>query len=442
MMLRPTFAIGLLLALGMTPLRADAPWPQFRGPGGDGVVLDQNPPVKFGENEHVTWKTPIPGRGWSSPVIADGVIWLTTAIERVPTDDERETLLRKTDNDENKFKMLAIAKAVELKLLAIELKSGQLLHTIDLTTVEEPDAIHSLNSYASPTPVIAGEKIFCHFGTFGTFAVDRGTREMVWQRVLPLQHAVGPGSSPFIQDDLLVLIQDGMERQYVIALDQATGTTAWETDRPEIDAPDGDQKKSYCTPITITDSSGREQLICMGSQWLVAYEPKSGQEIWRLDHGTGFSVVPRPVFASDVVYVATGYGKPQLWAVRVDGSGDVTETHAVWQSLQGIPAKPSPLLLDGRIYLVDDNGVASCLDTKSGELIWKERLGGNFSASPLFAGGHIYFGNHDGKVTVIEPGDEFKKVTENQFDGQIMASPAVVDNAMIWRTDKAIYRVE
>ncbi len=441
-MLRSCLIFGFTVTICLASANADAPWPQFRGPGGDGIVLDQNPPISFGEEKNVAWKTELPGRAWSSPVIADGFVWLTTAIERIPSDEERDALLRKTDNDEKKFKQLAIAKAIELKLLVVDLKSGELLHTKDLVTIDEPDAIHALNSYASPTPVISGDKIFCHFGTFGTFALNRSTQEIVWQRVLPLQHAVGPGSSPFIQGNLLVLIQDGMERQYVAALDQATGATVWETDRPEMEAPSGDQKKSYCTPISITDSKGREQLICMGSQWIVSYEPKTGQEIWRLYHGKGFSVVPRPVFGNDVVYFSTGFGKPQLWAVRVDGSGDVTDSHAVWQMLQGIPAKPSPILFQDHIYIVDDNGVASCLNAADGELIWKERIGGNYSASPLLAGGRIYFANQDGKVTVIEPGDEFKLVAENQLDGQIMASPAVIANAMIWRTDKALYRIE
>ncbi len=441
-MLRSLIAVGLMFPITIASLRADAPWPQFRGPGGDGIAVNQTPPVEFGEEEKVTWKKEIPGRAWSSPVVADGVVWLTTAIERTPTSDERQALLRKTDNDEKKFNQLAIAKAIELKLLAIDFESGEILHTLDLATIDEPDAIHSLNSYASPTPVIAGNKIFCHFGTFGTFAIELATQEVVWQRVLPLHHAVGPGSSPFIYANMLVLIQDGMDRQYVTALDQSTGSTVWEVDRPAMDAPDGDQKKSYCTPIAITDSKGREQLICMGSQWLVAYEPKTGTEIWRLNHGKGFSVVPRPVFANDVVYVATGYGKPQLWAVRVDGSGDVTDTHALWQSMQGIPAKPSPLLFEDRIYVVDDNGVASCINSQSGEQLWKERIGGNFSASPLLAGGHLYFANHDGKITVVKPGDEFQKVAENQLDGQIMASPAVIDGSMIWRTDTALYRIQ
>lgn len=260
-----------LLAEGTARPRAFAgdDWPQFRGPHGDGVVLDQVVPVEFDESANVTWKTPLPGRAWSSPVVADGVIWMTTAVELVPTEDERLAMLRESGIEEKKMKGLAVAKSIALKLISVDLRSGSVLRTIDLTTVEGPDAIHSLNSYASPTPVLDGPHLYCHFGTYGTFCVDRESGNVTWQRTFPLEHGVGPGSSPFVHDSLLVLIQDGMDRQYVVALDKTTGETRWETDRPPMDAPSGDTMKSYCTPIAITDSLGRDQLICMvRSGWL------------------------------------------------------------------------------------------------------------------------------------------------------------------------------
>jgi outer membrane protein assembly factor BamB len=438
---RPTCLLILILPI-LHPAAAADLWPQFRGQNGDGIVHDQSIPVNFSETENVTWKTELPGRAWSSPIVADDVIWVTTAIERVPTEEERVAMLREGGIEEKKIKQLAIAKSIELKLLAISFESGSLLRTIDLVTISKPDPIHAVNSYASPTPVIDGPHIYCHFGTYGTFCIDRSSGDQVWQRQLPLDHSVGPGSSPFIYNDLLVLIQDGIERQYVIALNKASGETVWEKDRPEMEAASGDQKKAYCTPILITDKRGREQLICMASQWMLAYEPNTGNEIWRVNHGKGFSVVPRPVYADGVVYFSTGFGKPQLWAVRVDGDGDVTDSHVEWTVLQGIPAKPSPLLHDGLIYVIADNGVASCFNTADGEQVWKQRIGGDYSSSPILAGGHIYFGSHDGKVTVLKPGRDGEIVSENQIEGQIMASPAVVDNAMILRTDKAIYRIE
>ncbi|TWU50534.1 outer membrane biogenesis protein BamB [Rubripirellula tenax] len=421
---------------------ADGSWPQFRGASGDGIVASQSVPTAFGEDQNVTWKTGLPGRAWSSPVIADGTIWVTTAVERAATDEERLEMMRASGIEEKKMKQLAIAKAIELKLISVDLESGSVVSSTDLAVIEKPDAIHSLNSYASPTPVIDGDSLYCHFGTYGTFRVDRKSGEVVWQRRLPLEHGVGPGSSPLVHGDVLVLIQDGMDRQYVTGLNKRTGETIWEADRPPFENATPDTSKSYCTPIVITDSAGREQLICMGAQWIVAYEAKTGNEIWRLRHGKGFSVVPRPLFQDDVVFFSTGFGKPELWAVRVDGSGDVTDSHVEWTTAQGIPARPSMVLHDNRLYMVSDNGVASSKSAVDGEEFWKERLGGDYSASPTLIGGLIYFGSHDGKVTIVKPGDEPEIVAVNELDGKIMASPAVIDGALIVRTDAALYRIE
>nr|WP_236620924.1 PQQ-binding-like beta-propeller repeat protein [Rhodopirellula sallentina] len=421
---------------------ASESWPQFRGPRGDGIAIEQSPPVEFGEDQNLTWKTDLPGKAWSSPVIANGVVWLTTAIERIPTEEEREALLKNTKNDAKKFKTLAIAKAIELKLLKVDFESGRLLQTIDLMTVDTPDAIHATNSYASPTPFLNDDHVYCHFGTYGTFCVTRDSGAVVWQRTLPLEHGVGPGSSPIVHDGRLLLIQDGMDRQYVTALDAATGETLWTTDRPPMEAPSGDQKKAYCTPVVATDSNGRQQLLCMGSQWMVSYNASTGEEFWRVFHGKGFSVVPRPVLLGDVVFFATGFASRELWAVRIDGVGDVSSTHVEWTAGKGVPTKSSPLLHDGLIYLVDDNGVASCFDPETGDVVWKKRLGGKFSSSPLLAGGHLYFGNHEGEVFVLTTGEDAEVIQTNQLNGQIMASPAAIENALIVRTDSALYRFE
>ncbi len=443
MMIRLSFlvlVVSVLLPAGSQGF-ADT-WPQFRGPDGDGIAANQATPVEFGEQQNVRWKTELPGKAWSSPVIADGVVWATTAIERVPSDEERIALFKQKEVEEKKFKQLSIAKSIDLKLVALDFNNGTILRTIDLINFEQPDAIHALNSYASPTPVIDGPNIYCHFGNYGTFCIDRQTFDLVWQRRLPLKHSVGPGSSPFIHGSMLILIQDGLERQYVAALDKRTGETIWETDRPEMEAPTGDQKKAYSTPIAVTDKRGRRQLICMASQWMVAYAPESGNEIWRCYHGKGFSVVPRPVHADGVVYFSTGFGKPELWAVRIDGDGDVTDSHVLWTVTKGIPAKPSPIVHQGLIYVMADTGVATCLRAEDGSEVWKKRIGGDYSASPLLSGGHIYFGSHDGKVTVIKPGTEGEVVAENQVEGRIMASPAAMEDALVLRTDRAIYRIE
>lgn len=422
------------------------PWSQFRGPDGNGLASADDVPLQFGEGKNLAWKTPLPGKGWSSPVVtADGAIWLTTAIENIPSREEQEALALASGEDPKKFKQKQIAKSIQLQVMELDLDSGRIERTLDLFQIESPDAIHGLNSYASPTPVLDGDRIYCHFGTYGTACLDLESGDVVWTKQFPLVHSVGPGSSPFIHGNRLVLIQDGVDQQYVIALDKRTGETLWKTDRPEMRAEKGDQKKAYCTPIAITDSRGRDQLVCMGSQWLVSYEPETGKELWRLDHGSGFSVVPRPVYdaTNGLVFVSTGFGKPELWAVNPDGDGDITGSDkVVWTEPKRIPAKPSPLLVGKELYVVQDGGIGTCFDAATGEIHWTERIGGNFSASPLFADGRIYFCNQEGAVTVIAPGKEFQVLAENQLDGQLMASPIALDGMLLIRSDQALYRFE
>ena len=445
---RFSFGVALIAisALSLVAEEEAHPWPEFRGPTGDGVASADDVPLHFGESENLKWKTPLPGKGWSSPVVTkDGAIWVTTAIENIPSREEQEALALASGEDPKKFKQKQIAKSIQLQALELDLETGKIERTIDLFQVDSPDAIHGLNSYASPTPVLDGDRIYCHFGTYGTACLDLASGDVLWEKQFPLEHSVGPGSSPFIDGDRLVLIQDGVDQQYVIALDKQSGETVWKTDRPEMRAPKGDQKKAYCTPIKITDARGREQLVCMGSQWLVSYEPTTGKELWRLDHGSGFSVVPRPVYdsKSGLVYLSTGFGKPELWAVMPDGDGDITGSDKiVWIEPKRIPAKPSPLLVGEELLVIQDGGIGTCFDAASGEIHWTERVGGNFSASPVFANGLIYLANHEGMVTVIAPGKEYQVLAQNQLDGQLMASPVALDGMLLIRSDQALYRFE
>ena len=250
----------------LTQASAADSWTQFRGSDGSGVASGQSVPHVFGEDLNVTWKTPVPGRAWSSPIVADGLVWLTTAVERMATEEERVQTLQERGVKAEKLDSFSVAKLVTLKLLAIESKSGRIAKSIDLASIENPDSIHLLNSYASPTPVAAHGKLFCHFGSFGTFCVDELTGELVWKRKLPVDHGVGPGSSPVVHGDHLILIQDGEDRQYVTTLDVKTGETIWETDRPPMDTTIGGQKKACSTPVVGTDHLGREAIYLHGRQ--------------------------------------------------------------------------------------------------------------------------------------------------------------------------------
>lgn len=437
-----TGAIGLSCG----QLGATDSWPQFRGPDGDGIADADQVPERWSESENLAWKTELPGKGWSSPVVSsDGAIWLTTAIESTPRDDsEREKLLTAAGETEKKFKSRQIAKNVVMKALEVDLESGKLLREIDLIEVEQPDAIHTLNSYASPTPILDNGRLICHFGTFGTVCLETASGDVLWRAQFELEHNVGPGSSPFVDENRVVLICDGVDQQFVVALDKQNGEILWKTDRPAYRAASGDQKKAYSTPLKIQDKNKRNQLICMGSQWLVSYDSETGEEFWRLDHGKGFSVVPRPVYDANLglLFLSTGFGKPELWAVRPDGTGDITGSdRVVWTEPKRIPAKPSPLAVNGMVFVISDGGIATCFDGESGSVHWTERIDGNYSASPLFADGKIYFCSHEGTITVVEAAGEFRVLAENQLDGQLMASPAALNGTLLIRSDSALYRI-
>jgi len=446
-----TLTTGLVLAIFASVARAEttvaassttgAPyWPQFRGPQQNGVGEAKDVPLKWSETENVTWKTELPGRGWSSPVVGDGFVWMTTAVEVKPTEEELEALMQKSNVETKHYKVRQVAKSIELRAIAVELETGELMANVLLDTVVGPDAIHAVNSYASPTPYLEEGILYCEFGTFGVHALDADSLRVLWSRKFPIIHNVGPGSSPLLVGNLLILVRDGVDEQFVVALNKADGETVWRKERPPMDAPDGDRMKSYSTPLLI-EHEGKEQLVIPTSQWVVSYEPATGEEIWRVHHGTGFSLVPRPVYGNGLVYACTGFGKPELWAIKPDGKGDVTETHVAWKESKRISKKPSPLLVGEQVYALDDGGVLSCMNAITGEVLWAERVGGNYSASPLFVDEKLYFSNEEGATTVLAPGPEFQVLAENQLEGKIMASLVPLDGGLLIRSDTALYRI-
>jgi len=234
---------------------------------------------------------------------------------------------------------------------------------------------------------------------------------------------------------------DGIDVQYVIALDTKTGRTTWRTDRSlDLAAVEPDFRKAYSTPLVI-EVDGRPQLVSTGAQGSYAYDPGTGRELWRVA-ARGYSNTSRPLFDGRRVFVNSGFGRPELWAVRPDGRGDVSGSHVEWKATKGLPVKPSPVLVDGLIYAPSDRGVAICLEAATGEVVWQERLGGEYSASPIYADGRIYFFSHDDEATVIEPGRIMKVLARNRLDAGCMASPAVVGRALIVRTKTHVYRIE
>lgn len=410
-----TFLAALAVVLtGVDSSVADDHWFQFRGPQGNGHSQATGLPVTWSETENVTWKTPIHGRGWSSPVIWGNQIWLQTA-----TEDGKE--------------MFAICA---------ELTTGRILHDVKIFETPEPMYCHPLNSYASPTPVIEAGRVYVHFGSYGTACLDAETAAVVWsRRDLPCDHWRGPGSSPILYEDLLIVHYDGYDFQYVVAFDKATGKTVWKVDRNvNYGTTNGDVMKAYCTPIII-EVNGQKQLISPTSKAVLAYEPRTGKEIWRARYNQ-FSSTARPLWDGERLYINTGFGKAEMYAIRPDGNGDVTGTHVAWIQKKGIPSMPSQLLIDGLLYMVHDEGVGTCLDAKTGQVVWQERVGGKHSASPIYADGRMYVFSQEGDTTVLAPGREYKVLAVNRLDDGFMASPAVAGKALILRTKSHLYRIE
>ena len=412
-------------------------WLQFRGPRGDGITDVKGLPTKWSDGENIAWQTEIPGRGWSSPIVLRDRIWLTTAEPLALPTKEREARLAKLPYVPQD---LTAHAAVTVYAIELDAATGQRLRQIELFTAENPPIIHASNSYASPTPVCDGKHLYCHFGSLGTCALELAGGKVAWHERHAIDEITGGGGSPVLWNDLLIFACDGADEQFVLALDKATGKTVWKTPRPPIDASDAKLRRAFSTPLVVTHA-GREQLLLPGAQWACSYEPASGKELWRVNIGDGHAVVPRPVYQDGIAYICTGFMKPQLWAIRVDGTGDVTDTHVIWSHDKQVPEISSPLVFGGEIYFVSSLGVATCLDAQTGEQLWQERLGGNFAASPLFAGGKLYFTSQVGTTTVVQPGRKFAELTKNQLFGQTMASLAVCGDGLLIRTSSHLYCV-
>ena len=398
---------ALVVVCLMTAIVIADDWPQFRGPGGQGHSTETGLPFEWSETKNIRWKVPVEGRGWSSPVVAGGRVWLTTAT--------------------------AVGKDTSLRLMAFETETGKTTVDVEVFKLRGGRQPNQKNSQASPTPIVDGDRVYVHFGPEGTAAVSTsGT--VLWKTKLYYEPQHGNGGSPALAGDLLIINCDGFDQAYVAALDTRTGKTRWRTDRS---AP---YSQAYSTPLVI-QAADRDQIVSVGAFNVVSYDPKSGKEIWRAGYPDGFSNVPRPVFGGGLVFITTGFNQPSLLAIRPDGKGDVTRSHVAWKLSRGVPLTPSPVLVGDDLYMVSDNGIASMVDAKTGAVKWQERLNGTFSASPVFADGRIYFLDEDGRTVVITPGPRPALVAENALNGPTLASMAVSSGSLFLRTGSHLYRI-
>jgi outer membrane protein assembly factor BamB len=405
------FAAALLPGLCSA---ASPEWPQFRGPAGDGISSATKIPVEWSASNGIAWSVEVPGKGWSSPVLSKGRIYLTSAVEGASAE-------------------------VTLNALCFDAESGKLLWN---TEVFRPDpgevkAMHRKNTAASPTPIAEDGKVYVHFGHMGTAALDLDGRVRWSQTSLKYKPVHGTGGSPALTGGMLVFSADGSADPFVAALDAQTGAVRWQTPRNTT----AKKNFSFCTPQVITLKSG-PQIILPGSGFVGAYRPSDGAELWRVNYGEGYSVVPRPVYSHGMLFLSSGFDSASLLAIRPEGAeGDATAGNVAWTLKKGAPHTPSVVVVENQLFCVSDAGIASCVDVQSGEVRWSERLAGNFSASPVAAEGRIYFQNEAGVGFVVKASSTYELLATNDLGEKTLASPAVADGTLFIRGEGHLFKI-
>lgn len=425
---------ALVVMLASDGAAAADRWPEWRGADGQGRSTASDVPLRWGSERNIAWKTEIPGLGWSTPVVNEQHVWLTTAIDERASEEEVARRRKLTDNSQP----LIFSSHVSLRAVCVDRKTGKLIDSIEVLSEDDPQFIHFQNSYATPTPILDGDRLYCHYGPSGMACLDLRTKKVLWtNRSLRVKHENGPGSSPVLWKDRIIIHCDGIDEQYITAIDTRTGETAWKTERSGKLHANPQLRKAYATPLVI-EVEGQPQIISPAADWVYGYDPATGKELWRYNYGQlGFSNSPRPVAGNGVVYICTGYMKSQLLAIR-PGTGE-RKPELLWTFAKQVPAVSSPLLVGEQLYFGSDRGVATCLDAASGDVLWTERLGKQFWASPIFAEGRVYFPDRTGAITVVAAERDFKKLAVNRLDGTLFSAPAAVNGALFLRTDKALY---
>jgi len=394
-------------------------WPEFRGPLANGHSTAAGLPVKWTIDQNVVWKKVIDGLGWSSPIVLGDRIYLTTSV---------------ADGEE-------LGPEQSLRTLCLDAESGAVQWDIEVfrqtKSTAARDKVHKKNSHASATPITDGKHLYVHFGVHGTACLNLdGT--VVWKnQELKYAPVHGNGGSPVLAGGLLVLSCDGGDVEFIVAMDQATGKIRWKTDRT---AKHLKKKFAFGTPLLIS-VNGKTQIVSQGAGAVYGYRPKDGVMIWKVDYADGYSVVPRPVFSHGLLYVSSGFNQAKIFAIDPTGLGDITKSHVRWIMTKGAPHTPSPLVVGDELYIVSDRGILTCLDAVSGEEHYQQRLGGNYSSSPLFADGKIYVQAEGGEAIVVRPGKEYEELSRNELEARTFASYAVYGSSLLIRSEKHLYRI-
>jgi outer membrane protein assembly factor BamB len=392
-------------------------WPQFRG-SHQGLVLETNLPVSWSATENVRWKTPLPGPGHSSPIVWGDRIFLT-AYKPEPTGVLRG--------------LLGPPKG-QLLVLCLSKRTGRVLWEREVPA-DSIEGVHRTNAPASPTPVTDGNLVYVYFGSKGLTAFDfEGNR--VWEKSLgPFPNQWGSASSPVLYGNLLLLISDSDAEDFLLAADKTTGETVWQTSRSDV-------TRSWSVPV-IWSVDDRDQIVVSGSGNVKAYDPKTGRELWKV-RGLTKWVTPAPVAAHGLLYVtANGPGGNVFMAIRPGGRGDISDTHVAWRYNRSAPYISSPVVVGDYLYAVKNGGIMTCLNARTGDVVWQERLParGSYYASLIAGAGRVYAVSEDGEATVVAAKPDFEILSSNPMGERVMATPAVSDGQMFIRSDETLFAI-
>jgi outer membrane protein assembly factor BamB len=436
------FIFSMATVSALVSPASGADWPEFRGPTGQGSAASAEPPLHWSPDKNIAWRTPIPGSGWSSPIVSGDRVYLTTAVQQREEASAEGSLGPDVSNNAPVGNN-STAAALSLRALALDPKTGAMVWQREIFRYDagEYPPGHAKNSFASPTPLADGERIYVHFGPLGTAALDK-EGQILWRNTeIKYDARHGGAGSPVVVGDALVFNCDGVENPCVVALDRRTGEELWRTARQPMDP----ERFAFSTPLAVPskNTASGVQLISPGSHMIGSYDPADGRELWHVYFERRWSVVSRPVFVDGMVLACNGgEAPPELLAIRPDGAGNVTDTHIIWRHDNFVPLTSSVIVADGHVYMVSDAGIAACTEAATGKLLWKKRLGGNFSASPIHAAGRIYLTNDDGRSFVVAAKPTFELLAENDLGEPTLASFAVIVDALLVRTSEALYRIE
>jgi outer membrane protein assembly factor BamB len=412
-------------------------WPNWRGPASTGVSSETRLPETWSDSTNIAWRTPLSGVGVSSPIVWGDRVFVSSQVGSGAS-SVGPRLGQGADASTAERSLAGGARdgGVRFVVDALNVVDGKRVWTYELAAEGALPPVHDKHNLASASPVTDGERVYAVFGTGQVAAVDMNGRA-VWTRHLGKEFGAwdihwGNGSSPVIHNNTLILVCYHGSTSYLLALDARSGKQLWKVDRPR-------STTSYSTPVVVPGPQGAE-LVVNSSVGIEAYDPATGKPLWHFNEPNQFPI-PVAMHHDGVIYLSRGYRSGPYAAIRPGGRGDISKSHVVWHVPTGAPYISSLVYYQGLIYMAGDVGVITCVDAKTGERVWRERLGGIYTASPIAGDGRIYLFGESGETVVLRAGRTPQVAARNQIKGRVLASPAVSNGRFFIRTDDGVVAV-